>query len=176
MDRPRACGGCTLCCRLLPVAEIGKLAGHRCQHQRHSKGCAIYPVAPVSCRQWSCAWLVDEDAGGLSRPDRSHYVIDIVPDFVKMVWPDGRVDKMPVLQVWCDPGFPDAHRDPALRAYLSAAPVGALVRYDSTAGFVIVPPEITGLDHWFEGTGQMEHEHSRAEIMAVAGTMNITKA
>ena len=116
----RQCGGCTLCCRLLPVAEIGKLAGHRCQHQRHAKGCAVYAHAPVSCRAWSCAWLVDEDAGALSRPDRAHYVIDIVPDFVKMVWPDGRVDKLPVLQVWCDPAFPNAHRDPALRAYLSA--------------------------------------------------------
>jgi hypothetical protein len=173
----RSCNGCTLCCRLVPVAEISKLANQRCQHQRHMKGCAIHAFAPASCKKWSCAWLSDEDAGGLSRPDRAHYVIDITPDFVRMQWPDGREDSMPVLQVWCDPAYPDAHRDPALRAYLSAGPVGALVRYNSNDAIIIIPPEITGEDHWFENsTAMQEHQHTSAEIMAAVGTMNITKA
>ena len=29
----RACGGCTLRCKLLPVRELKKLANTRCQHQ-----------------------------------------------------------------------------------------------------------------------------------------------
>jgi len=30
----RTCGGCTLCCKLLPVRELKKPANTRCQHQR----------------------------------------------------------------------------------------------------------------------------------------------
>ncbi|HMF29541.1 MAG TPA: YkgJ family cysteine cluster protein, partial [Candidatus Cybelea sp.] len=75
----RACSGCTLCCKLLPMKkdkqlearetmnrmiEVGmmtreqfaqmtpdfdKPAGKRCPHQRHSKGCAIYARRPFGC-------------------------------------------------------------------------------------------------------------------------------
>lgn len=80
----RTCGDCQLCCKLLPVRAVGKGANERCRHQRFGKGCAIYhhPSFPVECRVWSCRWLVDPEAHGLSRPDRTHYVVDIMPDFL----------------------------------------------------------------------------------------------
>ncbi len=36
------CGGCTLCCRLLPVPSLDKLAGQQSRHASTGKGCSIY--------------------------------------------------------------------------------------------------------------------------------------
>lgn len=112
----RRCGDCTLCCKLLPAPELEKPAGARCSHQRHGKGCAVYARRPWSCATWTCRWLAGDDTSDLSRPDRVHYVIDVMPDFVR-VGPDSQA--VPVVQVWIDPDYPDAHRDPRLRAYLA---------------------------------------------------------
>ena len=38
----RQCGDCQLCCKLLPVKSLAKLAGDRCSHQKHHKGCDVY--------------------------------------------------------------------------------------------------------------------------------------
>ena len=38
----RQCGECTLCCKLLPVPPLNKLAGQKCKHQRFPHhGCAV---------------------------------------------------------------------------------------------------------------------------------------
>jgi hypothetical protein len=137
----RKCGDCTLCCRLVPVAELHKKGGERCKHQRFN-GCAIYASRPVSCRAWSCRWLVDEDCAELRRPDRSHYVVDVMPDFV-VCEQDGKEFTIPVVQIWCDPKYPHAHRDPALRAYLRKLwkdkGMIALVRFDDDTGLSLLP-------------------------------------
>jgi len=39
--RGRQCGGCTLCCTLLPVKSLDKGANERCRHLCF-KGCGIY--------------------------------------------------------------------------------------------------------------------------------------
>jgi len=94
----RQCGACTLCCKLLPVHDgvlingkrmqgnLDKPAGERCRYQRHT-GCTVYNTAlmPACCKMWNCRWLGNDDTGDLSRPDRSHYVIDIMPDYVTVV-------------------------------------------------------------------------------------------
>ena len=140
----RACGGCTLCCRLLPVNELDKLAGQRCKHQRTGKGCAVYRTRamPACCHFWNCRWLVNDDTADLSRPDRSHYVIDLLPDYVTVIDNEtGEQTNVEVVQIWCDPKYPDAHRDPALRAYLerrAAEGKMALVRYNSSEAFSIM--------------------------------------
>ena len=118
----RQCGDCQLCCKLLPVKTLAKGAGVRCGHQRAHKGCAVYrrPGMPAECALWVCRWLINDDAAVLRRPDRAHYVIDVVPDFVTLQEDEtGKVQHIQVVQVWVDPGFPDAHRDPALRAWLN---------------------------------------------------------
>lgn len=80
----RACGDCQLCCKLVPVPELGKKASHRCKHQKFGVGCAIYRKRPFSCAMWNCRWLTDPETNELRRPDRSHYVIDAMPDFVTL--------------------------------------------------------------------------------------------
>jgi hypothetical protein len=143
----RTCGACQLCCKLLPVRELSKGAGERCRHQRFGKGCLVYhkPGFPMSCAMWSCRWLVNDDTAELSRPDRSHYVVDMVPDRIKITPPDGGDPVvLLVVQVWVDPAFPDAHRDPALRRYLERRAeqddMAALVRYSSTRGMTLFAP------------------------------------
>lgn len=157
----RECGGCTLCCKLLPVhgdlrragvdlpGNFYKPAGERCPHQRHKKGCAVYgkPSMPRSCRLWNCRWLVDPETADLSRPDRSRYVIDITPDIVTSLDNEtGERQEMPAMQVWVDPATPDAWRDPALLAYLNQQGergCAAIIRYNGEDGFVLLPPSLS---------------------------------
>jgi hypothetical protein len=168
----RRCGDCQLCCRLLPVRSLGKGAGERCKHQRHHKGCAVYAklmrVAP-ECRFWNCRWLVNDDAGDLRRPDRSHYVIDIMPDYVTLEDADGVRTAIEVVQIWIDPAYPDAHRDPALRAWLERQGKAGLVRYDNREGIVIMPPQLCADGQWHErgSNRNLEKPHELADVVGV---------
>jgi hypothetical protein len=140
----RQCGGCTLCCKLLPMSaatreqardtmaamveaglaplstlfntidDFDKPAGERCPHQRHGKGCAIYEQRPFGCKIWTCRWLTNDDTDELRRPDKAGYVIDVAPDFVRT----DNGTPVPVIQVWVDPKRRDAYKDPALIKYL----------------------------------------------------------
>src|SRR5262249_38032112 len=65
------------------MLEFDKPHGERCPHQC-SKGCRVYARRPFGCRYWNCRWLVNDDCGDLRRPDRSHVVIDLMPDFVTL--------------------------------------------------------------------------------------------
>lgn len=166
----RQCGTCTLCCKLIPVADINKPANTRCRHQRMT-GCKIYSTRPNACRLWNCRWLVEAEAtADLSRPDRSHYVIDVMPDYVRLRNKEtGAFDELPVLQVWCDPAYPQAHRDPALRDYLDAKGIAALVRYGNDAAMLIAPPSVNKGGTWFESvpTPPSEEQHSFADVQRV---------
>lgn len=168
----RQCGDCQLCCTLLAVREISKLAGERCQHQKFKKGCAIYtdPAMPPSCKMWSCVWVLNDDAADLSRPDRSRYVIDMMMDYVQANNEQtGESIDVPVVQVWVDPKYPDAHRDPALRAYLErrgAQGVAAIIRYDAKRAFVLSPPSMSGTGDFVEIAGESSgRDHTAAEII-----------
>lgn len=150
----RDCGGCTLCCRLVPVRELDKPAGERCRHQRTGKGCAVYQRAgfPMSCRFWSCAWLTGDDTADLRRPDRSRYVIDPMPDYVTLVNDEtGARSPLEVVQIWCDPKFPDAWKDPALLDFIERRGregKAAIVRYSQSGGVGVFPPGTTDNGQW----------------------------
>ena len=170
----RQCGACTLCCKLLPVRELGKLGGERCEHQRHGKGCAIYSARPPSCQTWSCKWLLDGEAlRDLRRPDRVGYVIDPMPDFVRLTDNDtGAVTELPVIQIWLD--HPDAHRDPALRAWLDGEAqrvgMGALARMPRNNDAIgLFAPSISSDKQWHEVRTNFkpEEQHSAADIARV---------
>jgi hypothetical protein len=172
----RQCGDCQLCCKLLPMkagkeahtevrAMIGnpptipdfyKAAGDRCPHQQHHKGCRVYDRRPIGCRVWSCRWLVGDDTEKMSRPDRSHFVIDILPDFV--VADDGEKEqRIPVVQIWLDPDYPGAIDDPELRAYImrrGAEDYACLVRLDAHRAVTVLPPSLTGDREWHIVGGQ----------------------
>jgi hypothetical protein len=152
----RVCGGCTLCCKLIPVdlSSGHKIAGVRCPHQRTGKGCAIYAKRPLPCVLWNCVWLLNADVDNMRRPDRSHYVIDILPDFITLTEDDRETRKIEVVQIWVDRDYPDAYKDPALLAYLERRGkkgVAAIIRYSEHEGFVMFPPAMT------EGRGFVEH-------------------
>jgi hypothetical protein len=166
----RRCGQCTLCCKLLPVPEIKKPATTRCAHQRFGKGCSIYARRPLTCQLWSCRWLIGDVADDLSRPDISHYVIDPMPDFVTMTFDDAAPVRVPVIQIWLDRRFPDAHRDPALRVWLeSRAEEGfaAIMRWDNNEAFVVFPPAMSSDGQWHEQHSAVkDQQHSQADIAA----------
>jgi hypothetical protein len=180
-DTTRSCGDCQLCCKLLPLPELKKPANKKCRHQKFNKGCLIYANRPMSCQSWSCRWLMSLDTADLPRPDRSHYVIDPMPDFVRMVdnTNGGLVANVEVVQVWCDPDYPDAHRDPALRRYLlrrGDEMIAALVRYDSKRAFAIIPPQMTADKEWHEHRdGMREKDHTVLDYLA-AGEENVRLA
>ena len=149
----RHCGGCTLCCKLIPVEELHKPAGHRCQHVRTGKGCSIYATRPWSCREWSCLWIKGTEDGSelpLRRPDHVHYVIDEVPDIIHMTNKEtGAVDQFTVMQIWCDPKWPMAVEDDAeLKAMLERHGIIALVRFDESKGYALFPPSATTSGQW----------------------------
>jgi hypothetical protein len=204
----RSCGSCTLCCKLLPVVaghdeglwnlvprlvEMGMLtphqahhsmkdfdkpAGQRCPHQRHGKGCAVYESRPLACRFWSCAWLGGDGTGTLGRPDRSHYVINPVPDYVDGEQ-DGHKFKIPVIEVWVDPDYPDAHRDPLLREWLDRRGKQhgfcALIRFSATEGIFLAPPSMTNDHQWHEKPGHAEGlTHTIEQKVAALGDFTIT--
>jgi sarcosine oxidase delta subunit len=157
----------------LPVGSVNKLAGQRCQHQRHHKGCAVYAklerVSP-ECRFWSCRWLIEADTADMSRPDRSHYVIDIMPDYLTLRHNEtGEATHHQVVQIWVDPKYPDAHRDPALRRFLERRAkdgVVGLVRWSNTEGMAIFPPELSENGEWNEARSALsEKNHSIADVI-----------
>ena len=90
MSTKRKCDACTLCCKLLPVEELGKLANQKCQYQKD--GCSIYPNRPLSCNVWACGWLMNE-TDDIERPDKIHYIIDIRPDIVQII--DNNTGELP---------------------------------------------------------------------------------
>jgi hypothetical protein len=177
----RQCGDCQLCCRLLPVPPLGKKAGERCQHQKFGKGCTVYHRAgfPPECGWWSCRWLVNNDTADLSRPDRSHYVIDVMPDHVTLQNDnDGYRQNLQVVQIWCDPKHPAAHRDPALRDYLRRRgdeSIVGLVRYGvARETLLIIPPQMAPDGEWHELDSsvvnvQQEGQHSLMDTVQALG-------
>jgi hypothetical protein len=172
----RHCGECQLCCKLLPVPPLGKKAGERCRYQKFGKGCAVYRGAamPPECRLWSCRWLVNDDTADLPRPDHAHYVIDMMPDFITIREnATGEKQHVQVVQIWCDPKHPDAHRDPHLRAYLrrrGAEGIAALVRFGSAHGITLIPPEMSADGKWHEVTAmEREKPHSLMDMLVALG-------
>jgi hypothetical protein len=165
----RECGECTLCCKLLPVLELDKPANIRCKHQRQIKGCLVYHTnkMPLSCHVWNCRWLVSDDTHDLARPDRSHYVIDITPDFVIAV-DRGENIKIQVVQIWCDANYPDAWKDPRLKAYMmrrGAEGIASMIRYDSWRAIIVIPPNMTIEKQWVVRTGDMKEKEDLIKIL-----------
>jgi hypothetical protein len=148
--------------------DFHKPAGQHCPYQKHHKGCTVYKNRPFGCRIWNCRWLVNDDTAGISRPDRSHYVIDIAPDFVTT--DEGHT--IPVIQIWVDKNYREAWRDPALLGYLKRrAEEGyfALIRFDAKYDCFFLAWQN---GQWIEKRGNMrgEEPHTALErVIALSG-------
>jgi hypothetical protein len=98
-------------------------------------------------------------------------VIDIMPDFVTLRDDaTGRVEHIQVVQIWVDPKFRDAHRDPALRAYLERRAeenIIGLVRWDNEDAIALFPPGFSADGQWHEQTSRFRTKaHSPEELLA----------
>lgn len=156
----RVCGSCQLCCKLVPVPVIEKPAGKRCKHAHTGKGCGIYDNRPFDCRSWSCRWLADRaNTEGMSRPDRAHFVVDLVPDTIKQQFHDGTEKRISVIQIWLDPHFPEVAKQGEMRRYMAhmAEKHGypSLVRLNSRDAYVVFPPAITHDGKWHVMSGNV---------------------
>jgi hypothetical protein len=176
----RKCGDCQLCCKLVPVhdnrVELHKKAGEKCRHQKFGKGCMVYekPEMPACCQMWNCRWIVSDLPVDMARPDRCHYVVDVMPDFVTLQI-DDRKSNVRVVQIWCDPSYPHAHRDPALRGWLeqlSHQRIAGMVRYNEKDCLVIFPPAMSDDGKWHEVPGNpksRQKQHSITDILEALG-------
>lgn len=107
----KSCGDCTLCCKLLGVAELNKPRNVWCQHLVRGTGCGIYEVRPDSCSRFYCRWMEDADMGPEWKPNKS-----------KMVLAHLAEDR---LAVYVDPGAPGVWRkEPYLSRLVALAKAG----------------------------------------------------
>lgn len=101
----RACGACTLCCKLFDVPALDKPAGQWCKHCRPGRGCGIHATRPDHCRAFHCLWMTQGWLGPEWKPDRSKMVLTIDPE-----------NKFLLVQV--DPGNAAAWKQEPYRTHL----------------------------------------------------------
>jgi hypothetical protein len=75
----RACGTCTLCCKVFDVPELEKPAGEWCRHCSPGRGCGIHATRPDHCRSFHCLWMTQGWLGPEWKPERSKMVLTIDP-------------------------------------------------------------------------------------------------
>jgi hypothetical protein len=180
----RRCGACSLCCKLLPNVALDKPAGRPCVHQRHgNKGCCtIYPRRPLECATWSCRWLAAaEETAGMRRPDRSHYVIDPLPDVMNITNNEtGEVQELQVLQIWVDPAFPATKNDPELRAYMLRMAhehgMSTLLRWSNRIATAVFPPPLNKDEQWHEVTTECNPSIGRYSTLPQAWRESLQKS
>ena len=93
----RACGTCTLCCKVIAVADFDKQPGVWCPHCIRGKGCGIYETRPTDCRTFFCEWMLEKGLGAEWKPERAKFAL---------VMGEGGH-----LTAFVDPGFPAAWRN-----------------------------------------------------------------
>ncbi len=91
----RACGTCTLCCKVIAVVDFDKPPGVWCPHCVRSKGCGIYETRPRDCRTFFCHWMVEKGLGPEWKPERAKFAL---------------VTTRGGITAFVDPGFPGAWR------------------------------------------------------------------
>lgn len=70
----RACGSCTMCCKLPAIPEIPKPRQTWCDKCAIGKGCTIYETRPDSCQRFFCAYLTLAELDERWRPSRCRLV------------------------------------------------------------------------------------------------------
>jgi len=75
----RACGSCTLCCKVYHVPAVESPAGRWCRHVRSGGGCGIHAERPDHCRAFHCLWMTEAWIGPEWRPDRAKMVLSLDP-------------------------------------------------------------------------------------------------
>ncbi len=133
----KSCGDCSLCCKLLAVAELDKPQNVWCRHLVMGKGCCIYETRPDSCRGFYCRWMEDARLGPEWKPNKSKMVLAHIAEHQ--------------LSVYVDPGAPGAWRnEPYLSHLVGMAKTGlknnAILKIiDQGRVFVLLPNRVVDL-------------------------------
>ncbi|QAU46703.1 hypothetical protein [Bradyrhizobium guangzhouense] len=75
----RACGSCTLCCKVYNVVAFGKPAGAWCSHCEPTLGCAIHDSRPGECAVFDCLWKTMPALPMHWKPDQAKMVLTVHP-------------------------------------------------------------------------------------------------
>lgn len=75
----RACGPCTLCCKVYALPAFDKPPGVWCRECAPGKGCGIHAEAPDQCRRFFCLWMTDGKLPDVWRPDHAKFVLSVFP-------------------------------------------------------------------------------------------------
>jgi hypothetical protein len=94
MDQVRACGSCTLCCKVLAVHGVPKPKRQWCQHCSAGKGCAIYDERPQDCRDFHCMYVTNAALGAHWFPAHSKMILCSDPTIprIEIHVDEGRAD------------------------------------------------------------------------------------
>jgi len=114
----RACGSCTLCCKVVGVDEIAKPIGVWCPHCDRARGCTIYHDRPAGCRRFYCQWMLADGLGPEWKPERAKFALFKAADgqhvtaFVDPGYPSAwrRAPYYENLKHWAGLGVPDLSR------------------------------------------------------------------
>lgn len=71
----RSCEGCSLCCYMLAVHELGKPIHSWCTHCPTKQRCSIYDARPNECRTFNCGWLTSASIGDEWQPTRCRMLL-----------------------------------------------------------------------------------------------------
>lgn len=119
----RACGTCTLCCKVFDVPALEKPAGSWCRHCKPGRGCGIHETRPEHCRAFHCLWMTQAWLGPEWKPERAKMVLTVDP-------------ATSFLLVQVDPGAPNAWRTEPYYRHLKHWAVGAVARQRQVVVFV----------------------------------------
>jgi hypothetical protein len=97
-----------------------------------------------------------------------------MPDFVTLQI-DNIKSNIQVVQIWVDPKYPHAHRDPALRDWLfdlGEKRIASIIRYNEKECLCIFPPNLSDDGRWHEVPGNptiAQKQHSITDILKALG-------
>jgi hypothetical protein len=128
----RACGSCSLCCKLPQIDELEKPVGKWCIHCTPGRGgCTIYERRPKECRKFYCSWMFTPELGPEWQPTTAKmFILQETSEHIA---------------VYVDPGSPTAWRREPYYSQLKAwARVGAdrgtqIVVYIKNNAIAILP-------------------------------------
>src|SRR5947209_4099451 len=91
----RSCDNCTLCCKVIGVAEFAKPRGRDCEFCDVGRGCKIYGRRPQVCADFFCSYLLSPALGEEWKPATSRLVL-------------GYMTEADVIVIYTDPDHRDA--------------------------------------------------------------------
>jgi hypothetical protein len=118
-------------------------------------------------------------SAGMRRPDRSHYVIDALPDTIRMINNEtGEVIESEAAQIWVDPAFPKVKDDPELRAYMlkMAHEHGWPTRWSNRVATAVFPPPCSSDGEWHEQTSDCNPNIGRFSQLPAAWRASLDKS